>query len=465
MIMPSKTSGAGGAAAAKGISFQAEVAAVFAAHAIAELPLQAIWIGASAVVGSITMEAQAPIDDVTICTHDGRRLYIQAKTTVSLSTANGGELASFADQAVRLFSGSVATGALTAHLFTPEADAILLAVSPSSPATVRLHLRQALDLARRGNDLVTARGTLNNDEQRAAYNALCKVIASVQTSAGPLGDTDTFTLLKSIHVAEFDTQGADKRAAIALLVGTLERPGDAEAAFDVLAHYAQKLMTERASADVKSLRAALLMANVALAAPPSFARDVAQVKSYSRRALSSLQAQQSLLSRGQEIKIPRDCIPDVRRAILTGHLLLLGEPGAGKTAVIAELASALSNVADVIVIAVEQLSGADLQGLCGDFAISKPVLDVLDYWPGVRPVVLCIDALDASRGGPTETAVQALIANIVAKLPDRFKVLASIRTFDLKMGTRYRSIFAGPAPVPALADPELLSVQHVVVPA
>ena len=463
MTVPSKNSNAGGAANAGGISFQAEVAALFAAHLLSDRPIQASWNGPDARVIRIAMEARMPVDDVILHIHDGRRLFIQAKTSVSLSTAKGSELLSFADQAVRLFPLSTATASdPPVAPFVLGADAILLAVSPTSPATVRSYLRQALDLTRTAETVAAARAALNNDDQKGAFDTIWKAVEISETS--PLDEHTKLRLLQSIHVAEFDTHGADKRAAVALLSSCLERPGDAEAAFDALAHHAQQLMKDRGAADSRALRTKLLLAKVPLLAPPSYAKDVERLRLYSRQTLATLRTQQTISSAGRDIAIARECVPDICSAILSGHLLLLGEPGAGKSAVIAEAARSLATDAEVIVIAVDQLSGADLQGLAGDLGLSCPVLELLGNWPEARPVVLCIDALDASRGGPTEAAVLALITNSIGKLTDRIKVLASIRTFDLKMGARYRSMFAGAAPTPQLADRELPNVRHIVVP-
>ena len=280
-------------------------------------PLNASWNGPDARVTRIAMEARAPVDDVTVDIHDGRRLFIQAKTSVSLSTAKGSDLLSFVDQAIRLFSPA-ATPANTPcdPLFVPDADAILLAISPTSPATVRLHLKQAIDLARHADTVAAARAALNNDDQKSAYDAIWKAIEIAQPTTSRLDDDTKLRLLRSIHVAEFDTQGADKRAAVALLSACLERPGDAEAAFNALAHHLQQLMKDRGVADAKPLRAALLLAKLPLTAPPSYAKDVERLRLYSKLTLEALQAQQSVSSAGNDITIARECVLDVCGAIL-----------------------------------------------------------------------------------------------------------------------------------------------------
>ena len=58
---------------------------------------------------------------------------------------------------------------------------------------------------------------------------------------------------------------------------------------------------------------------------------------------------------------------------------------------------------------------------------------MLEAWDGPTDGWLIIDALDATRGGKGEGAFRTLIERVLS-LKGRWKVIASIRTFDLRMG-------------------------------
>ena len=105
-----------------------------------------------------------------------------------------------------------------------------------------------------------------------------------------------------------------------------------------------------------------------------------------------------------------------------------------------------------------------MDGLQRELALSHSLLGVLSNWPGDGPAFLFIDALDATRGGRSEAVFRAVIAGALALPGGRWRVVASIRTFDLKLGHQFRELFAGQPPDPAFTDPTFSQVRHVLVP-
>ena len=88
---------------------------------------------------------------------------------------------------------------------------------------------------------------------------------------------------------------------------------------------------------------------------------------------------------------------------------------------------------------------------------------MLEAWDGVGPGWLIIDALDATRGGKAESVFRTLIAQVLGRCR-RWRVVASIRTFDLRMGQQFRSLFSGTPPDAGLAEPGFSNVRHVRIP-
>jgi len=103
---------------------------------------------------------------------------------------------------------------------------------------------------------------------------------------------------------------------------------------------------------------------------------------------------------------------------------------------------------------------AELQSELG---LEHPLIDALAAFPGPGRKVLIIDALDAARGGPAEAVFASLIEEARARLED-WTIVASIRTFDLRNGRRYRNAMAGSPPDGTYAETGLANVRHFLVP-
>ena len=97
---------------------------------------------------------------------------------------------------------------------------------------------------------------------------------------------------------------------------------------------------------------------------------------------------------------------------------------------------------DVLELAVDQHSVESLEGLSKDLKLEHGLLEVLEDWDGPEEGWIIIDALDATRGGKGENVFRTLIAQVLERC-QRWHVVASIRTFDLRMGQQFRSLFTG----------------------
>ncbi|MGD0232000.1 MAG: hypothetical protein ABSC19_16870 [Syntrophorhabdales bacterium] len=89
-------------------------------------------------------------------------------------------------------------------------------------------------------------------------------------------------------------------------------------------------------------------------------------------------------------------------------------------------------------------------------------MEVLNNWSiNKEPAFLVIDALDAARGDPAQEMIQGLIRQVLAK-GGRWRVIASIRKFDLRYGAEVKELFEG-TPVGEFNDPEFARVRHLNV--
>jgi hypothetical protein len=101
----------------------------------------------------------------------------------------------------------------------------------------------------------------------------------------------------------------------------------------------------------------------------------------------------------------------------------------------------------VVFLSVDRFPGVGLASdLQSELRLDHPLVDVLAAAPGTTPKLLVIDALDAARGGPTAGVFTQLIEHAGALAEAGWTIAASIRTFDLRNGRRFRDAMPGPRP-------------------
>jgi len=146
---------------------------------------------------------------------------------------------------------------------------------------------------------------------------------------------------------------------------------------------------------------------------------------------------------------------------------VVGWPGSGKSGVLHDFAeSAIDAGRDVVFIAVDQIGATSLGELRNELGLEHELIEILRNWPGHRPGILVIDALDAARGDPASGALLNLVRAIVTS-GGRWRVVASIRKYDLRYSPELRDLFRGDVAltVPSnLRDREFSLLRHVNVP-
>ena len=233
--------------------------------------------------------------------------------------------------------------------------------------------------------------------------------------------------------------------------------GDETGLFDLLVSWAAVAAQRGTGGDAAAIRLAL-PASVRLLQPPSYRNDVALIRSFSSATLDRLKRFVTLEAPEGPLAIARPIAGLVARAAEGGSLAITGEPGSGKSAVLQEAALKLSENAVVVALAVDA-SASSLEALRRDIGLEHALIDVLARMPGDKPAYLVLDALDAVRGGAAEATYKKLVS-LVSEL-DGWHVVASVRTFDLRLGRDWRRLFAGTPPEPNHADNGFPAVRHI----
>jgi hypothetical protein len=239
-------------------------------------------------------------------------------------------------------------------------------------------------------------------------------------------------------------------------------PADAPTVLNLLERIAGDLMSARGGRTRPALRTDLFGRGARLAVRPDYRNDIGALATYSQQTEQTLRGLEMVEAEaGVPVGITRHCQAAVNAAALGGDVLLIGEPGGGKSAVINALGRALrAQGHDVVEMAVDRFSVESLEGLSRALNLRHDLPAVLDAWDGPNPAFLLIDALDVSRGGSGEAAFKRLIESVI-ELGGRWTVIASIRIFDLRLGQSFRTLFEGTPPDKALQGEGFAAVRHV----
>ena len=143
-----------------------------------------------------------------------------------------------------------------------------------------------------------------------------------------------------------------------------------------------------------------------------------------------------------------------------GSFALIGEPGAGKSVLAATVADALLEAGeDVVFLGAESLA-ASLGATRAELGMQDNLDRVLAAWDGTGRGTLIIDGVDATRGTSSVDWIPRLARSLRGT---RWRVVATIRTFDLRYGPSWQQMFPGAPLDAAHADPDFAHVRHLLV--
>ena len=456
----------GGDATAAGVRFQAALGSLIGAELVAGRSLDTRLRLGDAKPLWVRFETEAPVDDILVATDAGGFVAVQAKVSLQASRKPDSEFSKTVGQLVRHYL-SCRTGDGGREWDRPLdilRDRFLIAVGRRSSATISQHLAEGLNARRQPG---TGEVRPLSDLQEAAlsdFDACLRAVWSTLSSE-TLTNEITDDLSRLTVVLTYDFDGADWTAASAVLGTALGEAAEGERVLHLLLGICQDLMATRSGVDESTLRRRLTQAGAKLQAPENYRSDVRSLLAHSQRVQEALRRYEEIETEaGNTVNVPRACQGLVRDAALEGSFLLIGEPGAGKSAVINATSRDLRALGyDVLELAVDRFSVESLEGLGRELGLRHPLLDVLSHWDGDQPGYVLIDALDATRGGASEAVFRSLISELI-EAKGRWRVIASIRTFDLRLGQQLRNLFKGKSPQMSLSDPSFPNVRHIKVP-
>ena len=463
----------GGAATQGGINFQNRVSAWVCVHILAGR--SAVPIGPGGIAAYARFETPEPVDDILIGDTNEGHAFVQAKRTLSLSTTTDSDLASAVDQFVRQYVSTRAGSdkrPWRARPLDPTKDRLVVATTFESSAPVRIDLAAVLDRMRGLTSGQPFTDAATSVDQRKALDTLLEHVRRSWQSAAGIKPTDSdisaVCALMHLSVLDVETNGLAEREALSLLENRiLENSLQAGAAWSTLLQVAADLSQRRSGIDEPGLRAALEQVGIGLKGPARYDKDIGKLRNHARETVRYLRHNSRIPVGGTEVRVDRLATEVIRQASDTGSLVVVGWPGSGKSGVLHDFAeSAIDAGRDVVFIAVDQIGATSLGELRNELGLEHELIEILRNWPGHRPGILVIDALDAARGDPASGALLNLVRAIVTS-GGRWRVVASIRKYDLRYSPELRDLFRGDVAltVPSnLRDREFSLLRHVNVP-
>lgn len=452
----------GGSGTVGGVSYQSRVAAYYAVAILAEAEAPAPWgWPQGSTLESVHLETGELVDDLAIVNSHNARAYLQAKLRVTLGTGVDSDFAKAIRAFVIQYLGSGGRG-------LGEDDRLVFAVGPRSSAPIRTHLPMICERARGG---ISLEGLAVNKAEREVLDTLLDHLRPAwrEVAGGEPGDAEVTALLAAIYVSVLDLGEdgeAEKLAQVQLRSSVLADRERAGSAWDRLLAIADDFGEVGSGADRHRLQRLLASREIDVLAAPSYREDIDHLRSYSAARINELKDLAAISVTAGELKLERRLSAEIAAASALAGLLVTGDPGFGKSASIYEFLDELPDGVDVLVIPAEGPAAGSLGQLREELRLEHEIVDVLDNWPGSEPAYLVIDGLDAARGEGPRKALLDLI-DAVAREEGRWRVLASVRRFELRYNSRLRELFPANAEgaVPGVhTDPEFAGVRHFVVP-
>ena len=461
----------GGVAEASGSNYENLVAAWYCVRILLGAAAQPGFdLPSSTRIVELSLQSAAAVDDVNSVTSDDGRIFVQAKRSVTLSRGADSPLGSAIDQFVKQHKVGVAIDH-RATSFRPldwTRDRLVLATRGGRAAKITNVLPRLLRRLRDRGSVDTIGHLASSAEEREVAEV---IEAHVRRSwaihhGGAPSDAELGQFLRHLWVQTLDVEDGegDKRSVLDVMrANLLADPSQADLAFSALVARCGRLRADRSGADAGSLLASLSASGIGMLALPDFRADVEALRNWTRTQLRSAHRFTRLLANRPESTITRAAWPDFQAAGRAESFLVVGEPGAGKSGLTYRLAEeAAGRGADIVLLPVDLLSVTSRTALRAELGITHDLGEILRHWPGQQRGVLVVDALDAARSLQAQTVFRTVIDDVL-QIANRWTVIASVRSYDLRYGTEWRAMFGGSPVAAEHQDPEFRHVRHLAV--
>jgi len=348
-------------------------------------------------------------------------------------------------------------------------DRLVLITGYYAPKTIRVVLRTVLRRARElraDNPLELA---ASNQQEESALGAFLSHVQSywhrVAGTRPTQAEIRAFIELFRIHSLEIEDGGSEELGAMEILRrGVLSNPDDATLAWRSLLVASLGYARSASGADRNGLQHVLAQGGLNLLSPPSYRSDTRSLAAYTDATLNLLQDHSVIKIGSTSIRINRSVVAELVAKATEGSILVVGEPGAGKSGVLYELVKKIrARDQEVVLLAADRLGGIRSRGdLQRELGLEHDTASVFQNWLGLDPAFIVIDALDAARAEEAARTIRDLIFAVL-EAGTRWRVVASVRKFDLRYNRQLQRLFRGVGAT-TFRDNEFANVRHLNVP-
>jgi hypothetical protein len=454
----------GGRATAGGVNYEVRIAALIATKMLAG-DRSSIWDGISGSDAvAITMQVPESVDDIVIDLRGDTRVFISAKERAGAIplTAQSPAFADTVNSFVRQFLKLP---------ITERSKSRLIWAIPSSAGTPATHdLATVLDSHREdaGDSELSKFLHERQGKQRKALEAFITEATKgwkSETKKSP-EEEKLREFLRCIHVEVYDFECGyrhERQAEDTIRTHIISDPKRAKGVWKNLEHFFARKDQRGVRVTATSLRRALTEDGQKLKSPPDYADDIALLNEITKRNFDRLKEHTTLRFSSKPadaVHIPRtDELSALLVAVKSGHHLITGQPGCGKSGLIHPLVEALQKEGiPVVLLLAEEVFGRDWKSSANIPELKHALDEVLTNWPDGRRGFLITDALDALRDVEMQKLLRRLMQDVKEGLSG-WTVVASVREFDLKHSRELRETFSG-AGIPGHCSREFSGVAH-----
>lgn len=441
-----------------GDSYQTRVAAWFCTQILAEKIASTAWgLEAGETFEIVGCHTDNPVDDIYVETSHKRRFFINVKIKVDNEKSEKSDLASFADQAVRQFLQNQTQSKLN--------DRILLVTSSKSSPKIQVHLRNVLNQIRSNRYQSYLEIAKNNEEDSVLENFTnhAKIFWQRATNQTPNeGQIRRFLESIWIQILNVDKGESDEGNAQIILNSLLtEANKSGESAWKLLIEYCWELFKRSGIADREQLQNELSRLGIRLKAVPNFQEDIEKLKKLTLETLARFPEFTVIRVGENEIKIERPVKNILMVAAEDKSVIVTGDAGAGKSGVLYKFVKDLiTSGREVVFLSVDRIEAISKTSFQADEKLEHDFDEILGQWNGDKAAFLVIDALDASRDPDKAKFLNSLIEGIMLR-QKRWRVIVSIRRFDLRYNQTLKKSFAGSPPNDDYALREFSDLRHI----
>jgi hypothetical protein len=465
----STQAGSGGSAAQAGIGYQNRVCGWLVVRILGERDVEPVWgLPGSDPLQDLSCETTEAVDDFLGSSEQGRRIFGQAKRAVSAGTSVSGEFAATIDQFVRLIRdrGLATENQSGSQHLDPERDELVLVTSSDSSTPIRADLPRVLERIRGSNRGTPPLELARNQSERRVLEVLLGHFVRLWTSLSGQAPTDdeTRAFLALLRIRILDVEPGDRdedEAKNMLRQAVLADPDDADQAWALLLRECASLASGRRGATRNQLQRILTDAGLSVQTLRSYRADVHRLRAHAESTVAALFSMSQFTVGARAVRIERPVVDALKSSLEDQAVVVVGEPGSGKSGVLHDVANQLlAEDRDLVFLAADRIDAQTDGALRADIGLEHNILDVLENWQGEGTAFLMIDALDAAR---SEFAARTLTGVLEQLENPRWRAAVSIRKYDLRYGNRVQQLFIGQPPT-AFQDPEFARISHLNVP-